>query len=138
MRKANQFRIDLSEIGGGSTKQLRYFALLNLGMVQSLASGVMSATEAVQLFYNAENCLYVREHFQNKKANAIMSHGVQLPDLFEVLSTEEASREFLHELETIRSLCMSLLATKRPTRVTNRVAVEVDKHLQIALTLGKN
>jgi hypothetical protein len=91
-------------------------------MVQSLASGVMSATEAVQLFYNAENCLYVREHFRNKKANAVMSHGVQLPDLFEALSAAEASREFFHELETIRALCMSLLATRRATGVAKRMA----------------
>jgi hypothetical protein len=29
----------------------------------------------------------------------IMSRGVQLPDLFEALSAEEAHREFQHELE---------------------------------------
>ncbi len=103
-------------------QQLHYFALLNLGMVQSLASGVISASEAVQLFYNAENCLYVREHFRNKKANAIMGHGVQLPDLFEVLSVEEASQEFFHELETMQSLCMNLLAMRRATSVAKRVA----------------
>jgi hypothetical protein len=50
-----------------------------------------------------------------------MSHGVQLPDLFEALSADEASREFFHELETMRSLCMSLLATKRANRVSKRV-----------------
>jgi hypothetical protein len=119
MRQNNQFRIVLSEIGGDQTEQLRFFALLNLGIVQSLASGVISAAEAIQLFYNTENCLYVREHFRNKEANAIMSHGVQLPDLFEFLSAEEASREFFHELETIRSLCMSLLAARRSTGVVS-------------------
>ncbi|MCI0618693.1 hypothetical protein L0244_37420 [bacterium] len=123
MRKANHFLIFLSEISGDLTQQLRYFALLNLGIVQSLASGVISATEAVQLFYNAENCLYVREHFRNKKANAIMSHGVQFPDLFEVLSAAEASREFFHELEAMQSLCMNLLATRRATGVAKRVMV---------------
>ncbi|MDZ7362127.1 MAG: hypothetical protein ONB46_15595 [candidate division KSB1 bacterium] len=129
MRQDNQFRIILSEFGGDPMQQLRFFALLNLGIVQSLASGVISAAEAVQLFYNAENCLYVRQHFRNKEANAIMSHGVQLPDLFECLSTEEASHEFFYELETIRSLCMNLLAEKRSTRkglspgVVNRVTV---------------
>jgi hypothetical protein len=122
MRKNNKFRVVLSDISGDLTQQLRYFALLNLGMVQSLASGVISGTEAVQLFYNAENCLYVREHFRNKKANAIMSHGVQLPDLFEALSADEASREFFHELETMRSLCMNLLATRKSTNVANRMA----------------
>ncbi|MGH7456517.1 MAG: hypothetical protein ACRENG_34535 [bacterium] len=122
MRKPNQFRIVLSEISRDLTQQLRYFALLNLGIVQSLASGVMSSSEALQFFYNAENCLYVREHFRNNKANAIMSHGVQLPDLFEVLSVAEASREFFHELEKMRSLCTSLLAMGRATGVAKRAA----------------
>jgi len=121
LRKSGQFRVVLAEINGDQKQQLRYFALLNLGMVQSLASGVISAVEAVRLFYNADNCLYVHEHFRNKKADAIMSHGIQLPDLFEVLSAEEASREFSHELEIMRSLCMSLLATKRANGVSKRV-----------------
>jgi hypothetical protein len=123
MKKKNKFRVVLSDISGDLTQQLRYFALLNLGMVQSLTSGVISAAEAVRLFYNAENCLYVREHFRNKKVNAIMSHGVQLSDLFETLPADEASREFFRELETMRSLCMSLLAIKRINGVTNRVTV---------------
>jgi hypothetical protein len=101
---------------------LRYFALLNLGMVQSLASGVISASEAIRHFYNAENCLYVKEHLHNKKADVIMSHDVQLSDLFEVLPADEASREFFSELEKMRSLCTSLLATKRFNGAANRVA----------------
>jgi len=119
MRHDKQFRITLSEIGGDPTQQLRFFALLNLGIVQSLVSGAIRAVDAVQLFYNAENCLYVRKHLRNKKASAIMSHGVQLPDLFESLSVDEASREFYHELETMRFLCMNLLAPKRSTRLAN-------------------
>lgn len=117
------YSIMLSEIGGEPAQRLRFFALLNLHIVQSLASGVMSAAEAIQLFYNAENCFYVRKHFRNKQASAVMSHGVQLPDLFEALSAKDASREFFHELETIRSLCMNLLAEKRSTKVSTRIAV---------------
>jgi len=123
MRKNGRFRIVLAEINGDQKQQLRYFALLNLGMVQLLASGIISAAEAVRHFYNADNCLYVREHFRNRKADEIMSHGVQLPDLFDYLSADEASREFFHELETMRSLCMNLLATKRDSGVANRVAM---------------
>jgi len=123
MRKLKTFRVDLSEISGDFAKQLRYFALLNLGMVQSLASGIVSASEAIRLFYNAENCLYVKEHLRSKKADAIMSHGVQLPDLFEALPADEASRQFFRELETMRALCTSLLATKRFNGVANRVTV---------------
>jgi len=119
MRQNNHLRIGLAELGGDRTEQLRFFALLNLGLVQSLAGGVMSAAEAVPFFYNAENCLYVRERLRNKEADAIMSHGVQLPDLFECLTSAEASREFFHELETIRSLCMNLLAAKRSANAAN-------------------
>jgi hypothetical protein len=42
-----------------------------------------------------------------------MSHGVQLPDLFESLTPEEAQREFYHELEIIRSLCLKLVEKSR-------------------------
>ena len=106
-------RILLSDTNGDSTPQLELFAFLNLGLVQSLASGVLSPTEAIQRFYHADNCLYVRKHFRNREANTIMSHGVQLPDLFDCLSVEEAQREFLHELEKIRSLCLKLLDKAR-------------------------
>jgi len=123
MKQNRSSHVMLSEIGGDSIHKLRFFALLNLGIIQSLAGGAIGASEAVQLFYNAENCLYVRKHLRNKQANAIMSHGVQLPDLFEALSNKEASREFFHELEKIRSLCMSLLAKKRFTKVAKALAM---------------
>jgi len=99
---------------------LELFALVNLGLVQSLASGILSPTDAIHRFYHADNCLYVQKHFRNKVANEIMSHGVQLPDLFKSLSAEEAQREFHHELETIRSLCLKLLAKRRLGDVTVR------------------
>ena len=99
--------------GSGLTQQLELFALLNLGMVQSLASGILSATDAIKHFYHADNCLYVQKHLRNREANAVMSHGVQLPDLFDSLSAEEAQREFFHELETMRSLCLKLLEKVR-------------------------
>ena len=122
MRENDPFRIALSDASGdpGPTQQLELFALLNLGMVQSLASGVLSATEAIQRFYHADSCLYVRKHLQNRDANAIMSHGVQLPDLFDSLSAEEAQREFFHELETMRSLCLKLLEKVHPPGIADR------------------
>jgi len=109
MRQSHPFCIVLSDASGSPTQRLELFALLNLGIAQSLASGVLSATEAIQRFYHADNCLYVRKHLRSKEANAIMSHGVQLLDLFDCLPAEEAQREFFHELETIRSLCFKLL-----------------------------
>lgn len=59
MKQAEPFHIVLSGVSGHPSQRLRLFALLNLGLVQSLASGVISAAEATQLFYNADNSLYV-------------------------------------------------------------------------------
>jgi len=35
----------------------------------------------------------------------VMSHGVQLPDLFDALPADEAHRQFQRELATMRALC---------------------------------
>ena len=114
--------IILAATQGAIAQQQELFALLNLGLVQSLASGIMSPTEAVEKFYHAENCLYVRKHFRQKAAHTIMSHGVQLPDLFESLPAEEAQREFYRELEVMRSLSLQLLERRRSRTVVTRVA----------------
>ncbi len=89
------------------------FGLVNLGLIQSLADGLLSATDAVRLFYNADNGLFVRKQLRVKAADEIMSRGAQLPDLFDVLPTEQAHREFRHELATMRGLCAKLLEAKR-------------------------
>ena len=115
MKKSYPFRIDLSDTGRDIDviQRLEHFALLNLGMVQSLGAGILGGTEAIQRFDHADNCLYVRKHLRNRHANAIMGHGIQLPDLFDSLPAEEAQREFLRELETMRSLCLKLLENVR-------------------------
>lgn len=113
MNSGISFKILLSEAGREPDRQLALFALLSLGVLDSLSNGLMSATEAVRLFFNAENCLFVRRFLGEKIADEIMSHGVQLPDLFETLSAEEAHRAFRHELATMRSLCLKLLEEKR-------------------------
>ena len=120
MRQRDTSRIVLSDAGGSSTHRLEFFALLNLGLVQSLSSGILSPTEAVQRFYHADNGLYVRKHLRNREADAIMSHGVQLPDLFDSLPAEEAQRELFHELERIRALCLKLLEKTRSSPVAAR------------------
>jgi len=114
------FRIALSDTSGSLTQQLELFALVNLGLVQSLASGILTPTDAIHRFYHAANCLYVQKQFRIKEANAIMSHGVQLADLFDALSAEEAQRELNSELEIIRSLCLKLLAKRRLPNGTHR------------------
>lgn len=103
----------LSEAAGEPAGQLTLFALINLGIIESLTQGLIGASDAVPFFFHAENCRFVRNRFQEKLADQIMSHGVQLPDLFEALPAEEAHREFQRELATMRSLCLKLLAEKR-------------------------
>ena len=103
----------LAASAGMPAQQLAVFALLTLGILESLAHGLLSATDALGVFFHAENCLYVRKHLHDKTADAVMSHGVQLPDLFEALPTAEAHREFQRELATIRALCLKLLEAQR-------------------------
>src|SRR5437867_78873 len=91
----------LTRANGTSKERVALFALLNLGVVESLASGLVSASDAVRLFFHADNCQFVRVRLRNKTADTIMSHGVQLPDLFDALSAEEAQREFQRELATM-------------------------------------
>ena len=95
------------------SQYLAIFALLNLGVLESLANGTLSAINALKIFFHAENCLFVKKVLRNANADKIMSHGVQLADLFEVLPPLEAQREFLRELSTIRVLCLSLLEQKQ-------------------------
>lgn len=99
----------LTNASGSPPRQLEVFALLGLGMVESLASGALSSDEAVAVFFNAENCVFVRKQLRDKVADEVMSHGVQLRDLFEALSEKEAQQEFQRELAVIRSLCLQLL-----------------------------
>jgi len=102
----------LAAAGGTPAQQLMLFALLNLGMIEALVNGLLSATHALRVFFHTENCLFVRKYLRNTTADAIMSHGVQLPDLFDMLPGEEAHREFQRELATMRALCLKLLAGK--------------------------
>jgi len=103
----------LPAAGGLPAQQSVLFALLSLGMIESLANGLIGATEALQVFFNAENCRFVRKQLREKLADAIMSHGVQLPDVFEVLPPEEAHRQFQRELATMHALCLKLLEGKQ-------------------------
>jgi hypothetical protein len=101
------------ESSRASARPLTVFALLNLGVIESLANGVISASDALRIFFHADNCLFVRKNLRDKRADRIMSHGVQLPDLFTVLPAEEAHRELHRELAVMRGLCLKLLQGKR-------------------------
>ena len=124
----------LSASGETQAQQLTLFALLNLGMIESLANGLISATDALRVFYNGENCLFVLRQLREKTADEIMSRSVQLPDLFDVLPTEEAHREFQRELVTMRSLCLKLLED-RATRGLSAVQLQPPKRQQLHLSV---
>lgn len=110
-------RIDLAALLEGSgrtrTEQVALFALINLGIVESLSSGLLSATECLRVFFHADNCLFVRRKLRVKAADQIMSHGVQLADLFDALPADQAQREFNRELVKLRNLGLGLLGQKR-------------------------
>jgi hypothetical protein len=110
-------RIDLKTVLGGTersrSERLALFALINLGIVESLTNGLVSAADALQVFFHAENCLFVQKQLRAKAADEIMSHGVQLADLFDALPADQAQREFSHELAIIRNLCLRLLKERR-------------------------
>ena len=93
-------------------KQLGLFGLLALGVIESLASGAVSAADAVRAFFNADNCLFVRKQLRKKSADEVMSRGIQLADLFDALAPEEAYRELQRELSAMRSLCLKFVEGK--------------------------
>ncbi len=85
------------------------FALLALGVIDALATGVLTPTEATYRFFNADNCGYVRRKLRGRLADDVMGRGVQLSDLFDILPPEQANSSFRRELETMRENCRRLL-----------------------------
>lgn len=122
MTKRHSLRFVLAEFGGSLDQRLELAALVNLGMVQSLAGGVLSPVEAVERFYHADNCLFAKTQLRNRDLNEVMSRGTQLPDPFEALPADAAQRQFLHELEAMRSLCLRLLERIRSARAAGHAA----------------
>jgi hypothetical protein len=102
----------LTEKGRTGAEQVEIFALLNLGVLESLSHGLVSAADALRTFFHAENCLFVRQQVRNRTADEIMSRGVQLADLFDSLPPAVAQREFQHELATMHAQSLSLLEKK--------------------------
>jgi hypothetical protein len=105
----------LTEEGRTRAEQVEIFALLNLGVLESLRHGLISATDALHTFFHAENCLFVHQQVRDRTADEVMSRGVQLADLFDALPPLVAQREFQHELAKMRVLCLSLLEKKLAT-----------------------
>jgi hypothetical protein len=105
--------VDLQHLLSGTDRRQRlaHFALLCLGVVEALARGCVQASDAIPLFFHADNCLFVRQHL--RRADRVMGHGVQLPDLFEALPLEEAQCEYQRELDFMRASCLQLLEEAR-------------------------
>jgi hypothetical protein len=94
-------------------QKIASFTLLALGVIGLLADGVITASQAVELFFCADNCLFVRKQLRHRVTNEIMSRGVQLLDIFEVLAAEQAQQEFQRELLAMRFLCLKLLEEEK-------------------------
>ena len=101
--------IDLSKLLDTPESAQSSFAVVTLGVIEALDSGSLAADDATRLYFHADNCLFVRKHLDDKRADEVMSHGVQLQDLFNALPPREAQQEFQRELTAIRSLCLQLL-----------------------------
>src|SRR2546430_1806368 len=74
-------RVDLHTLLSQATdkdQQIASFALLSLGVIESLVGGAITASSALELFFHADNCLFVRKQLRQKIADEIMSRGVQL------------------------------------------------------------
>ena len=94
-------------------QKLALFAWLSLGICDSLTDGPLSPADAVRIFFNAENCLFVRKHLKEQNAEEIMSRGVQLTDLSEALPRKRAHDELLRELKRMRLFSLNILEQKR-------------------------
>ena len=101
---------------GTNRQAIETFSVLNLGLIESLRSGTINANECVARFYNAANCSYVRRKIKNPICDEIMSRGVQLPDLFDILPPSAARRQFSKELNAMGQLCLKLLRTVQRKR----------------------
>jgi len=114
-------RINLRALEQDPAQLADLCVLLNLGMVQALLGGALTVREAIQQFYHAENCILVRDRLRNyPEVDTLMSRGVQLGDLFRVLSAETAQHEVFKELEAMRSKCLSILQAPSPKGLPNR------------------
>ena len=102
----------LPDRGESKRQRANLFALLSLGIIESLSNGLLSAHEALRSFFHADNCLFVRKVLRIKAADEVMGRGVQLADLFELLPPDDAQREFQKELSIMRGLCLRLLEKK--------------------------
>jgi hypothetical protein len=103
----------LAKITAGQEEPLALFAVTSLGIIESLIGGSLTPTEAIQIYFHGSNIRFVKTKLDDHRATEIMGRGVQLADLFDAMTVEEAHREFQHELQAMKSLCNELLVAER-------------------------
>jgi hypothetical protein len=86
---------DLAKITSGQQKPLALFAVTSLGIVDSLAAGSLTPTQAIRAFFHGKNIQYTKKKLNDERANEIMG------------------REFQHELQAIKALCYEVLEGER-------------------------
>jgi hypothetical protein len=105
-------KLELKSILRRTDRKLAALAIFNLLIIELIATGAMDAEEATRTFYNADNCGFVRR-LKNSAADELMSRGVQLADLFDVLPASQAKLELAKELRAMRRLCKRLQAADK-------------------------
>lgn len=113
MNKAMNFSTVLTAAGEAPANQIELFALLTLGIVESLENRLLSPAEAITVFFNADNCRFVRERLPDKSADEVMGRGVQLPDLLDAIPPSDSPQELRNEIAVIRRLCLGMLESHR-------------------------
>jgi hypothetical protein len=104
---------ELATITKRQHEPLTLFAVISLGIIESLVAGSMTPTQATQAFFHGKNVRFVKTKLRDDRAAEIMGRGVQLADLFDAMPVEEAHREFQHELQAIKVLCNEVLEAER-------------------------
>jgi quinol monooxygenase YgiN len=128
-------KIELSRLLNSGDATTSAFAAVTLGVIEALASGSISADVATRLYFDADNCLFVHKYFHDKLADEIMSHGVQLQDLFDALPSNEAQQEFQRELTTMRSLCLQLFERQETLVSWPNLSTEIDSMIHVLATI---
>lgn len=99
--------------GSMSEERQEVFALLMLGLFDSLECGVLSPADAVAICFHADNCRFVNSVLKCADAEEVMERGTQLADLFDALNPEDAKRECAAEVAAMRNCCLAMLGHER-------------------------
>lgn len=109
----NKIKLDTLSLNVESKDEIfTIFAFLCLGIIDSLAMGMITPKEALKLFFHADNCLYIHNILENKTADEIMCAGVQLQDAVDILPPDKAQSELQIELSNLHSFCIKLIGAK--------------------------